>query len=669
MRKVAVAVVVAAVACGAPPRPVTTASSAPSASASAAPSTASVDITGDWDVRWDRGFAGWQPTIFDGKLSLHRVGDAWSGDLSFNQSQARFTFLSAQVDGDRFDLRFLADSTEGKGDAEIRGVAHDGRLLAEMRLGQSIDWNPFGAHRHGATPAPAGSPPDAARTPPVNIAGDWDVRWDRGFTGWKPTIFEGKLSLQRSGDGWSGAIAFRQSQSRRTLKSAQIDGDRFDLRFDVEDPDGTKGDYEVWGVVREGRLFGEAHSNNIDWTPFGGHAHVVPRLQPHAVDHSLPSFDIATTGVDRAALQDLVTKAAEERSSALVLLVDGKVGLETYLEGYDGSPIVAMSASKSITSLAVGMLVAEGKLSLDTRMGALFPEWKKQGNKAAITVRQLLTQTSGLEPSRADFQHDETIRAHVSAAKLLWPPGSRFQYNNGAVDFLAVVLRQAAGVPLDEYLETHLFQKMDIVGASWMKDAEGTPRAAGELVIRPVDLAKLGQLMLDGGVWQGTRLLPADWVKQSVAAGQHYDESCGLLWWREGKFAFVVSEPLLASWQDVGVDAKMLLPVRALIGHKYDWDGYRGAIEKAVGADGLKAIQSTIEKGDHVPFAGKVTDGPVRGFSARGWLGQYLVVLTGPRVVAVRMRAWEPSDEQGGEERNAFPRFPYEVAKLFRSVE
>jgi CubicO group peptidase (beta-lactamase class C family) len=152
-------------------------------------------------------------------------------------------------------------------------------------------------------------------------------------------------------------------------------------------------------------------------------------------------------------------------------------------------------------------------------------------------------------------------------------------------------------------------------------------------------------------------------------AGQPYDESYGLLWWREGKFAFVMTEPVLASWKDAGVDAKTLLPVRALIGHKYDWSGYRGALEKALGADGLKSIEATLEKGDHVPFAGKTNDGPIRGFSARGWLGQYLVVLPAPRVVAVRMRAWEPSDEHGAEEKDGYPSFAHDVAKLFRAVD
>ena len=275
-----VAAVVALVACGSPTRQIVTVPAAPS-------SLTSGDIAGDWYVRWDRGFTSWQPTFFDGELSLQRVGDAWSGDLAFNQSQARFSFQSAQVDGARFDLHFLAESSKGKDEVEIWGIAHDGRLLAEMRWGQSIGWNPFGAHRHGAASASGASPPDAARNPPVDITGEWNVRWDRGFTGWKPTIFEGKLAVQRSGADWSGGIAFRQSRAHWTLRDVHIDGDRVDLHFDVEDPDGKKEGFELWAVIRDGRLLGEARSDNVPWTAFGGHRPAVPPANPNAVEHSL----------------------------------------------------------------------------------------------------------------------------------------------------------------------------------------------------------------------------------------------------------------------------------------------------------------------------------------------------------------------------------------------
>jgi CubicO group peptidase (beta-lactamase class C family) len=318
-------------------------------------------------------------------------------------------------------------------------------------------------------------------------------------------------------------------------------------------------------------------------------------------------------------------------------------------------------------SLAVGMLIADRKLTLDTRMDALFPEWRGKGARSGITVRQLLTHTSGLDPARAPVQGKETIADHALRAKLVFPPGTRFQYDNDAVDFLAVVVRRAAGKPLDAYLDERLFQKLDFVGAHWMKDPAGDPRGAGELFVRPVDLAKLGQLMLDGGKWNGEQLVPADWIARSVDAGQPFDERCGMLWWREGTFAFTVNDAVLAQWREDGLDDAAMRAARTLRSKKFGTlPEYRAAVAAAVGTGAATQIQATIDKGDHVPFFGTVADGPARGFSARGFRGQYLVVYPKSRVVAVRMRATEASDEDEGRgERHGYPAFAQDVAQIW----
>src|SRR5262249_9134515 len=258
--------------------------------------------------------------------------------------------------------------------------------------------------------------------------------------------------------------------------------------------------------------------------------------------------------------------------------------------------------------------------------------------------RHLLTHTSGLDPARADFQR-EAIREHARSAHLLDPPGTRFQYNNDAVDFLAAVVERASGVPLDRLRETRIFAPLDVQGANRMKDREGTPRGAGELLIRPVDLAKLGQLMLDGGEWHGQRILPRAWVEASVSAGQPYTEDCGLLWWREGSFALVLAEPLLDAWREQGGGDAMLAAARPLLGQRFpSVEAYRAALREALGAPAFGQLEVALANGNHVPFQYRVADGPARGFSARGWLGQYLVVLPGARLVAVRMRAPEAAD-------------------------
>lgn len=529
-----------------------------------------------------------------------------------------------------------------------------------------------------STPAPPVTPPPpgaAPASPPpapsMDPTGDWQIRWDRGFAGWSPTIFDGKLSLEREGGRWTARIAFRQSSAQLECTALQLAGDRIDIAFRAANAksEGKTSEapvpVELRGFFHEGRLLGEIRWGRIDWTPMGGRRLVLPRLVPGSVDHALPSAPLDPGAVDQAGLDALLQRAAEERSSAVVIVRDGKIGVERYREGYDGSPLVAMSASKSVVSMAVGMLIADGKLGLDTTMASLFPEWKALGPKGTITVRHLLTHTSGLDTARATWEK-ESIRERALAAKLLFQPGTRFQYNNGAVDFLAAVFAKAAGVSLDVYLEARLFQKLDIVGAQWMKDTEGTPRGAGELAIRPVDLAKLGQLMLDGGVWKGERIVPAAWIEQSIAPGQPFQEAAGLLWWREGSFSHVLTDPVLAAWRDLGFDQAVLKDAVPLVGKRFgEWSSYAGALEKALGGTTYQKLQAALHGSDHVPRSASVSDGPARGFAARGWLGQFLVVLPKPRVVAVRMRKVESGEQGDKDERDAYPGFGRDLARAF----
>jgi len=419
---------------------------------------------------------------------------------------------------------------------------------------------------------------------------------------------------------------------------------------------------EIDARLHNDRLTGEIETTQVAPTPMGGRRHVAGVLRDARADHSLPSASAQSS----PALETLLDHARDQRSTALVLVKDGKIVLEQYAAGHDPEQaVIAMSGSKSLVSLAVGLLIHDKKLSLDTRVGALFPQWRKLGAKGTITVRQLLTHTSGLDASRADFQHGETIGEHARKAALLWPPGTRFQYNNGAVDFLAVVVHQAAGMALDALLEERIFRKLDMRGAHWMKDAAGDPRGAGELFIRPVDFAKIGQMMLDGGMWNGESIVPAEWIARSTEAGQPYDESCGMLWWRLGKFALTVNDAMLAQWHDAGLDDKTLATARKLLGKQYaSYAEYGAALTAAMGDAALATLQGAAMKGDHLPYSGQVASGPVKGFTAEGWLGQYLVVYPTSRIVAVRMRAPEAGDYGEGD-RYGYSAFPDDVAAAF----
>ena len=148
---------------------------------------------------------------------------------------------------------------------------------------------------------------------------------------------------------------------------------------------------------------------------------------------------------------DIVAEAARTKSDALLLVKGGKRVVERYF-GRPISPIATMSVTKSIVSLAVGLLIDEGKISsVEAPLSTWFPSWKT-GQKAHVTLRHLLTQTSGLKHekgTRVLNQHDDRLKFVVDSP-IVDKPGTRFSYNNEATLLLSGIIRAAAGRPSND---------------------------------------------------------------------------------------------------------------------------------------------------------------------------------------------------------------------------
>ena len=250
-------------------------------------------------------------------------------------------------------------------------------------------------------------------------------------------------------------------------------------------------------------------------------------------DPPFPRADAAAVGIDPTVLEKLKAKAEAEGSDAVVIVKDGKL-IADWDFGKPRGPIEAMSATKSVVSLAVGKLIDEGKIkSLDQPVADFFPEWK-QGRKRNITVRHLLNHTSGLEdkPTAQEIYASPDFVQFALAADVASDPGTKFFYSNKATNLLAGIVLRASGTPLDEYVARKIFAPLGITGSGWSKDSAGNPHAMAGLQLSAIDFAKIGQLMLDEGVWQGRRILSREWVAESIAEGQPFNPKCGLLWWR-----------------------------------------------------------------------------------------------------------------------------------------
>jgi CubicO group peptidase (beta-lactamase class C family) len=204
---------------------------------------------------------------------------------------------------------------------------------------------------------------------------------------------------------------------------------------------------------------------------------------------------------------------------SFMLLRHGKVIAEGWWNPESAEkPHVLHSLSKSFTSTAIGLAIAEGKLKLDDHVLQFFPDGAPadpSDNLKAVTVRDLLTMTGGhdTEP-KADKSGPlvKTFLAHPFAHK----PGTHFQYNTMGTYTLSAIVTKVTGQTELEYLKPRLFEPLGIENPRWETSSEGYSLGGYGLYLRTEDIAKFGQLYLQKGKWNGRQLVPESWVEQAT---------------------------------------------------------------------------------------------------------------------------------------------------------
>lgn len=239
---------------------------------------------------------------------------------------------------------------------------------------------------------------------------------------------------------------------------------------------------------------------------------------------SLPRSTPAQQGVHAQRVIDFVdgVKAADLELHSLMIVRHGHVIAEGFWQPYAAQlPHMLFSLSKSFTSTAVGLAIAEGRLALDDLVLSFFSDEVPKDistNLAAMRVRDLLTMSTGHqeEPRLRQGATDENWVRAFFAATVEYAPGTHFVYNSGATYILSAIVQKVTGQDLLAYLEPRLFAPLGIVGATWERSPQGVCAGGWGLNIRTEDIAKFGQLYLQQGEWEGQRLIPSSWIAQAT---------------------------------------------------------------------------------------------------------------------------------------------------------
>ncbi|GAB3900256.1 serine hydrolase [Larkinella knui] len=273
-------------------------------------------------------------------------------------------------------------------------------------------------------------------------------------------------------------------------------------------------------------------------------------------------------------LTDMITTEQYRNIHSLLISKNGKLVYENYFGGYTESvPENIYSATKSITSALIGIALDKRFIkSLDEKVVDYFPKEAPLPNltdaKKQITIRDLLTMSSGLDcndddsqsPGREEkmYQAQDWIRYTLSLP-MENSPGTQTHYCTGGVAVLGGILQQATGKTVDEFAQLYLWDPLTIKPIRWDRMPAGPVNTSGRLFIRPRDMAKIGQLYLNKGQWQGRQVISADWIDastrhQTLLRNQEY----GYLWWRR---QFTVDDKIYPAYYASGNGGQFIVVI------------------------------------------------------------------------------------------------------------
>jgi CubicO group peptidase (beta-lactamase class C family) len=249
-------------------------------------------------------------------------------------------------------------------------------------------------------------------------------------------------------------------------------------------------------------------------------------------------------GMDAQPLAQMVEAIKKQglNVDSVLVIRHGTIVSENYFTNGQDDPHVLYSCTKSFVSALVGIAIAQGAIKgVDQPVLSFFPGRtfaQDDARKQAMTLDNLLTMTSGLDWTEGDPAIFQLMRStdwiqFMLDKPIVAEPGQRFNYCTGCSFILSAIVQGTTGTTTLDFAKTNLFEPLGIVNPRWETGSGGIVNGGWGLWLTSRDMAKLGYLYLNGGVWDGRQVVPAEWVKTSVqkhvTTGERLDY--GYQWW------------------------------------------------------------------------------------------------------------------------------------------
>jgi CubicO group peptidase (beta-lactamase class C family) len=285
-------------------------------------------------------------------------------------------------------------------------------------------------------------------------------------------------------------------------------------------------------------------------TPYGKQPYKYVYHRPVAATDGLPTGALKGTGLDPALLAEMTGKIANGtyfNVHSVLIVKSGKLVFEEYFYQYTADSLHELrSASKSFVSALAGLAIQKGYIkNKNQKVVSYFPEYKLENEsplKQNITVENLLSNQTGLD---CDISNEKSVGNETKMnysddwvkftldLPMMDTPGHKGMYCSGNPITLGRIIEKTSKQPLAAFALKGLFKPLGITNFRWnFKPDKFNAEDFCQIYLRPRDMAKFGQLYLDGGKWHGKQVLPADWVTASVSKHSVVQNvAYGYLWW------------------------------------------------------------------------------------------------------------------------------------------
>jgi CubicO group peptidase (beta-lactamase class C family) len=310
---------------------------------------------------------------------------------------------------------------------------------------------------------------------------------------------------------------------------------------------------------------------------------------------------------------------------SILIIKDGRLVFEEYFRGWTfnssnpdnchGANIQydryfadsLCSVTKTFTGALVGIAIDNQFIENESeRLFSFFQDYSDLNDdprKDRIEIRHLLSNSSGLywpewDSGPADPQNPipgmwraaDPLR-FILDREMVYEPGSVFNYNGGNTNLLGEIVRRSSGRNADQFSRLYLFHPLGVTNLRWIYFPNGMVFTSGDLYLRPRDMAKFGQLFLDGGEWNGTRIISEDWVNKSLQQWispipNNFADGYGYTWWIES-FQIEGNTVLTQSARGWGGQYIFLVPEKEMVvvltaGNYYTADSAKDIFERYI---------------------------------------------------------------------------------------